>query len=139
MCLQVEATNTAHQGKTSSLNSKNLLRPTFLKPPNTKPTTCSIPIPLYFSSRIKKNKDILNLQKNIDNINATQKVKEISLPLLLLLLSNSLWFVVQQIENESNRFDSAGNGSGCVGRSGPGQIGHGPEDHGWPISEVPKL
>ena len=39
----------------------------------------------------------------------------------------------------SNCFDLAGNGSGCVSRSDLGQIGHGPEDHGWPVSEVPKF
>ena len=39
----------------------------------------------------------------------------------------------------SNCFDLAGNGSGCVSRSGFGQIGHGPKDHGWPVSEVPKF
>ena len=39
----------------------------------------------------------------------------------------------------SDCFDSTGNGYGCVSQSGPGQIGHGPEGHGWLVFEVPKF
>lgn len=42
-------------------------------------------------------------------------------------------------ENGSDRVDSGGHGSERAGGCGAGQVGDGPEAHGRPVPEVPKL
>lgn len=111
---------------------------------NTHASTCTIPIPLFYMLlEIYQYHFLWELSFCCEKLKERRKKKLwyspnsfSSLRLRFLGCSN---FVVVDRENGSDRVDSGGHGSERAGGCGAGQVGDGPEAHGRPVPEVPKL